>query len=118
MLILCFLVGLSLVWYYSSTPEGIYYDRNIAAEYAYWVFKDGQVYLKTPETTNFISTYAMSGGKWVTSSASSNEHTVVKPSLFGIRIENPTTHTNDRFVPRCGFSWMFKQKDLRNNGPE
>jgi hypothetical protein len=95
------------VWYYSSTPEGIYYDESIASGWAYWVFKDGRIYLKTPETYEFISTYSKSEGRWVVSASAKSKQVILKPALWGIKIEDPVNHKNDRFVPRRGFSWLF-----------
>jgi hypothetical protein len=117
LLFLCVLVGVFPVWYYSLTPEGVYYDKNIACEYAYWIFKDGRIYLKTPETYKFISTYSKSEGRWVVSASPRTELTILKPSLLGIKTEYPAKPQYDRFWPRRGFSWLFTAMDtVRKHG--
>jgi len=109
---LCSFLGLALffamaTWYYSLNPQGVYYDKDISSGYAYWIFKDGIIYFKTPETNSAINTYKNSVGVWYCENHLTKRLVILKPSLIGITTIDFETGRTDRFMPRYGFSWLY-----------
>ena len=92
--------------YLHTTPDGKYYDKYVASEYAYWEFYSGQIHFEDPMTNMIINTYYKSNGVWVAGASSTNRHIILKPLVIGIRTVDLPTHEQDRFLPRFGFSWL------------
>jgi hypothetical protein len=95
--------------YFSSTPNGVYFDPQIGAVGGgYWTFAAGQVHLKTPGSSEFIDNYSKSNAAWV----SNNGKFVLKPSLLGIEVIDTTDSKLNRYLPRRGFVWVYECQNV------
>jgi hypothetical protein len=73
---------------------------------AYWIFKDGRVFIVTPESTNIIATYSKLGSDW-RYCAQTNTSTVLKATILGMTIINMNEeHTNIFYISRRCLSWL------------
>lgn len=93
--------------YTPVSPEGAYYDKYMAnIGPAYWIFRDGSVFIVTPESTNIISTYSQLGNNWRYNTRT-NTSTVLKATILGMTIISVEGgHTNTFYIPRRYLSWL------------
>ena len=107
--LLVILAAIALFVCYSTTnPEGVYCDKDMAnVGPAYWVIKGGNITIITQESTDFITTYSKVGNEWVYDTRGTNGEIILRPSVLGIKMINPLNHSNDIFIPRRYFSWLF-----------
>ena len=93
--------------YIPVSPDGTYYDKCMAnVGPAYWIFKDGNVLVVTPESTNLISTYSKVGGDWFYHTRT-NASTILKTTVLGMTMVTVDAgHTNVFYVPRRYLSWL------------
>jgi hypothetical protein len=99
----CFVV----LRYAPTPPEGVYYDKYMAnVGPAYWMFRDGSVFIVTPESTNLIAKYERIGNDWCYSTRT-NTPTVLKATILGMTIISVDgAHTNTFYIPRRYLPWL------------
>jgi hypothetical protein len=102
-----------LFFYEPSTPEGIYYDPNVASEYAYWIFgKDGKVFLQTERTYEYAGVITKVGNEWVGNEGTNGVgREVFKPKLLGLVVYNSQLEGGHVFWFRKRFAWIIDCKE-------
>jgi hypothetical protein len=110
-LFLVILLFVFLTCYQPSTPDGVYYDPDLACGHGCWIFKDGQIYTECEDhVPQAAGKYFKLGNQWVNNSNPTNE-IVIKPFLLGIKLESPTLKNGHEFFVRDSFSWVFDCKE-------
>jgi hypothetical protein len=106
--VIVLLVGF-LYFYEPSSPEGIYYDPDLACGYGVWIFKDGKVFVQCDgETPRESGLYVKSGNRWT---SVEKNGAVFKPSILGIKVYDPFLHNGQSFWFRSKFSWIVDCKE-------
>ena len=96
------------IFYQLSSPEGVYYDPNLACEYGVWIFKDGKVSIHGDnEKPQEVGVYVKSSNQWIVGTNIS----VLKPSVLGITVYNPAFTNGHMFWFRARFSWIIDCED-------
>lgn len=104
------LAALFAVVYPLPSPEGIYYDPYVGCMGdAFWVFNKGQCSIKTPESSEFVSTYSREDGRWMyRTDRGKTGQFAFKATLLGIHLHDPSGQQPDRFLFRRSFCWLRK----------
>jgi hypothetical protein len=101
-----------LCLYHSSTPAGWYYEAGIGSiDPAYFVFENREFHLRIvglDALDKLLGTYSKSDGKWISASHHGGKQYILKPELIGITLVDPAKPDEIRFIPRRGFSWIFR----------
>jgi hypothetical protein len=94
------------------SPEGTYYDPNIVCiGDAYWVYHDGQLRLKTPESDDLICVYSKGKDGWVYRGAHGGTgQFTFTATVFGISGRDLSTGQTQRFLFRRSFAWVPKTR--------
>jgi hypothetical protein len=100
-----------LFFYEPSTPDGVYYDENIACGHGCWIFKNGKVFVECEDhSPDGAGTYSKTENQWVWGNNATNA-TVIKPSLFGVKVICSQFQNGKQFWPRDCFSWVIDCRD-------
>ena len=93
-----------LFFYEPSSPEGIYFDKNIACRHGCWIFKGGNVSVQCDEgSPQNAGLYHKSGNQWLWGNNPTNV-VLITPSLFGLKVIGAQFQGNHQFWPRDCFS--------------
>jgi len=92
-----------LHFYYASSPEGVYYDPDLACGYGVWIFKESKIFIQCDnESPKETGIYIKSGNRWVAGKSGG----VLKPSILGITMYDPSLTKGHVFWFRSRFSWI------------
>jgi hypothetical protein len=94
------------------SPDGVYYDPYVGCVGdAYWVFGKGQLSLRTPESSETISSYSKDQGRWISRTVRGDRWEFsFKATILGIRIHDTSGQEPDKFMFRRSFSWVPKTR--------
>jgi hypothetical protein len=90
-----------------ESPDGVYYDPYIGCiGDAYWVYREGQVSLRTPEDNERFGNYTREGRQWVwRNDRGGTGQLVFRATIVGIKLPE------QRFMFRRSFAWIPKSRD-------
>jgi hypothetical protein len=99
------------VYYQPSSPDGIYYDPDLACGHGCWIFKDGKIFVRCDdEVPQASGIYSKSGKNWISANNPTN-FVIFKPSLFGLNVVGSQYQHGQTFWPRNCFSWVVDCKE-------
>ena len=98
--------------YEPATPDGVYYDPNMACEHGVWIFKNGTILEECAGETPLrkCDPYFKSKTEWV-GVGKPGERPIFKPSLFGITWIDPSLQSGRNFYLRDSLSWVIDFKE-------
>jgi hypothetical protein len=100
-----------LFFYRPSSPDGVYFDENMACEHGCWIFEKGDVSAQCDKgTPEKAGEYRKSGSQWFWGNNPTNRVTI-KASIFGIQVTGSQFQSGQVFWPRDYFSWIINCKD-------
>jgi len=105
------LVALMCWCYEPASPDGVYYDADIACGQGCWILKNHEVFIQCDgEKPQLISTYYQAGNRWLMGNNPTNQ-ILLKPSLWGLQVIGPAFTRGQVFWPRDRFAWTVNLKE-------
>jgi hypothetical protein len=93
--------GIGVHIYFRFHLDGVY---DVTASDFSWVFKDGQIYMKSEKGREHTGAFKRVGGRWVCRPLTGGDDSYLQSSLLGVTLFSKQFQGGELFCPRHCFS--------------